>query len=141
MKIPVIDAGVAIKWFLPEDGYENASGIIHFYSEFLAPDLFMIEIDTIITKKVRKREIELSEAVFLYDEIRKLPFKFIHYNQIAKLSVELSATLPITLYDATYLSVALQFNENVFTADKRFFRGISTTPFKDYVRSIYNAKR
>jgi predicted nucleic acid-binding protein len=136
MNIPVIDACVAIKWFLPEQGYEKASGIIQSYPEFLAPELFLIEIDAVITKKVRKREIELSEAYILYDEVRKLPFKLIRYDQTAKLSFELSATLPITTYNATYLSVALQFNEEVYTADRRFYRGVSTTPFRDYVKSI-----
>ncbi len=136
MNIPVIDACVAIKWFIPEPGYQNAFEIIQSYSEFLAPELFLIEIDAILTKKVRKREIEVSEAHILFDEVRKLPFKLIHYGQIAKLSFELSATLPITLYDACYLSVALQFNEEVFTADHRFYRGISETPFKDYVKRI-----
>lgn len=136
MNIPVIDACVAIKWFIPETGYQKASELIQAHSEFLAPELFLIEMDAIITKKVRKKEIELSEAYILHDEIRKLPFKLIRYDQTAKLSFELSATLPITTYDATYLSVALQFNEEVYTADRRFYRGISTTPFRDYVNSI-----
>lgn len=138
MNIPVIDACVAIKWFIPEEDYEKVSGIIQNYPEFLAPELFLIEMDAIITKKVRKREIELSEAYILHTEVRKLPFKLIRYDQTAKLSFELSATLPITTYDATYLSVALQFDEEVYTADNRFYRGISTTPFRDYVKSIYD---
>ncbi len=136
MNKPVIDACVAIKWFLPEKDHESASKVLNQFPEFLAPGLFLIEIDAILTKKIRKIELEIDEAEILYHEIRKLPFKYIEYTRISKLSFDLSATLPITLYDATYLSVAMLFDEEVITADERFYRGMKGTPFKERVRAL-----
>jgi len=136
MNTPVIDACVAIKWFVPEKDYQSAAKVLNEFPEFLAPDLFLIEIDAILTKKIRKKELDLSEAEIIYHEVRNLPFKLIEYDQVSKLSFDLSASLPITLYDAIYLSVALVFNEEVITADERFYRGMNGTPFQDSVHSL-----
>jgi predicted nucleic acid-binding protein len=136
MKLPVIDACVAIKWFLPEANYERARHILYRYNSMIAPDLFFIELDAIITKKIRKREIKLYEANELYSEIRTLPVKPVEYKLLSKLAFELSSTLPITLYDACYLALAIEFEQKVYTADLRFFNGMKGTPFEGYVMSL-----
>jgi predicted nucleic acid-binding protein len=136
MKLPVIDACVAIKWFLPEANYERARHILYRYNSMIAPDLFFIELDAIITKKIRKREIKLYEANELYSEIRTLPVKPVEYKLLSKLAFELSSTLPITLYDACYLALAIEFEQKVYTADLRFFNGMKGTPFEGYVVSL-----
>ncbi len=136
MKLPVIDACVAIKWFLPETNYERAREILYRYNSMMAPDLFFIELDAIITKKIRKREIKLYEADELYSEVRNLPVKPVEYKLLSKLAFDLSSTLPITLYDACYLALAIEFEQQVYTADLRFYNGMKDTPFEDYVLSI-----
>lgn len=133
MTLPVIDACVAIKWFLPEENHEKASAIFNQFNRFIAPDLFFIEIDSIITKKVRQKSIDTKSAYIIYNEIRNIPFEIISYKMISKMAFDLSSTLPISQYDACYLSVAIEYNQKVYTADRKFYRGMSNTPFKDYV--------
>lgn len=136
MKIPVIDACVAIKWFLPEKNYEEAGDILSNYNRLIAPDLFQIELDSIITKKVRQRLIETEDAYRIYEEIRNIPIQVISYSLIGKLAFDLSVALPITQYDACYLAVAIEFNQKVVTADMRFVRGMRGTPFEHYVNAL-----
>jgi len=62
MRIPVIEACVAIKWFLPEKNYKKAGEILTSCNLLYAPDLFQIEMDSIVTKKVRQRLIEPVDA-------------------------------------------------------------------------------
>lgn len=136
MKIPVIDACVAIKWFLPEQNYVEAGEILSNHNRLIAPDLFQIELDSIVTKKVRQRLIETEDAYRIYEEIRNIPIQIISYSLISKLAFDLSVALPITQYDACYLAVAIEFNQKVVTADMRFFRGMQGTPFEHYIEAI-----
>lgn len=136
MNIPVIDACIAIKWFLPEKNYLKAGNILSGNNRFYAPDLFQIEMDSIITKKVRQRLIEKDDAHRIYEEIRNIPIQIIPYSLIGKLAFDLSVALPITQYDACYLAVAVEYGEEVISADMRFVRGMRGTPFEGYVTSL-----
>jgi predicted nucleic acid-binding protein len=136
MKIPVIDACVAIKWFLPEDNYKEAGEILTKHNRLIAPDLFQIELDSIITKKVRQRLIETEDAYRMFDEIRNIPIQIIPYSLIGQLAFDLSAALPVTQYDACYLAVAIEFDQKVVTADMRFVSGMQGTPFEHYVEAL-----
>ncbi|MFO7848004.1 MAG: type II toxin-antitoxin system VapC family toxin [Balneolaceae bacterium] len=136
MSIPVIDACVAIKWFLPEKKYQEAGEILTGFNRFYAPDLFQIEMDAIITKKVRQKLIEPDDAYTMYEEIRNIPIQTVPYSLIGKLAFDLSVALPITQYDACYLAVAVEYDEQVITADMRFIRGMKGTPFEQYVDAL-----
>jgi predicted nucleic acid-binding protein len=136
MSIPVIDACVAIKWFLPEEKFEEAGAILSSHNRMIAPDLFFIEFDAIVTKKVRQRLVDQKDAAIMVQEIRNIPFEVIPYSMISRLAFDLSSTLAITQYDACYLSVAIEFNQKVYTADKRFYRGMRETPFENFVEVL-----
>lgn len=136
MTIPVIDACVAIKWFLPEDKFKEASKLLHGFNRMIVPDLFFIEFDAIVTKKVRQRLVEPSDSYKLFNEIRNLPLDVVPYSMISKIALDLSVTLPITQYDACYLSVAIGYNQRVYTADQRFVNGMKNTPFQEFVEAL-----
>ena len=55
----VIDASVAAKWLFLEQGTDEAIQLLEQFNYFYAPSLFQIELDAIITKKVRKKRIEI----------------------------------------------------------------------------------
>ncbi|MDZ7719616.1 MAG: type II toxin-antitoxin system VapC family toxin [Balneolaceae bacterium] len=136
MSIPVIDACVAIKWFLPETGYEMAGEIFKSHNKMMAPDLFFIEFDAVVTKKVRQKLVDREDANKMYQEIRNIPFEIIPYSLISNIAFDLSSALSISLYDACYLAVAIEFDEKIFTADKRFFNGMKNTPFGHHLEYV-----
>lgn len=136
MSIPIIDACVAIKWFIPENNFEKAGDILKSHNKMIAPDLFLIEFDSIVTKKVRQRLIEPIDAFKMRELIRSLPFEIIQYPVISKVAFELSLNLPITQNDACYLAAAIEFEQSVITADERFFKGMKNTPFERYVKPL-----
>lgn len=133
----VIDASVAAKWLFLERGTEESVQLLDQFDFFYAPNLFQIELDSIITKKVRKKELSFEEAPIKKNQASKLPARFITYDQISGIAFDISTTLSITLYDATYLATAILTNSIFYTADKRLVRGLSTTPLARFVKSIY----
>lgn len=137
MSIPVIDASVAIKWFLPEIKHKEAGVLLKNHkNRMLVPDLFFIEFDAIVTKKVRQNLVERPDSSIICDEVRNLPFISVPYELVFSLALNLSTSLPITHYDACYLAVAVEYNEVVVTADKRFYSALRGTPFESYVAAL-----
>ncbi|MEQ9310175.1 MAG: type II toxin-antitoxin system VapC family toxin [Balneolaceae bacterium] len=133
----VIDASVAAKWLFLENGTEESVQLLDQFEYFYAPDLFQIELDSIITKKVRKKELSFEEAPIKKNQASKLPARFITYEQISDIAFDISTTLSITLYDASYVATAILTKSIFYTADERLVRGLSTTPLARFVRSVY----
>lgn len=136
MNSPVIDACVAIKWFLPEINYEKAGAILTKYKKMIVPDLFYIEMDAIIVRKVRQKLLSSDDADEIYTEMRNIPSVIVPYKRISKIAFDLSSALFITQYDACYLSVAIEHNQSFYTADKRLARAIKDTPFENYIKEL-----
>lgn len=133
----VIDASVAIKWLFLEKGSEQSEKLLEKFSFFFAPDLLLIELDAVITKKVRQKKLEVSEAPYKIKQVRKLPYKIVQYENISQLSSELATSLSVTLYDATYLATAIENHAVLYTADQRLANGLSNTTLSGYIKSIW----
>lgn len=133
----VVDASVAAKWLFLESGSMEAIQILESAERFIVPDLFHIEMDAIITKKHRRRELTTAEAMEKKVQTGRLPMEFIPYNRVRDTAFGLSTGLPLTLYDATYIATALLHNCMFVTADERLVNGCSTTPLSKTVLSIY----
>ena len=133
----VIDASVALKWLFLEPGSDQAEALLQEVNFFYVPGLFLMEIDSVITKKVRQRKLKAEEATDKCQQLRKLPYRAIEYEKISSLSVELATSLPVTLYDATYLAVAIENHAILYTADKRLANGLANTSLSGYVKNIW----
>nr|WP_286670474.1 type II toxin-antitoxin system VapC family toxin [Fodinibius salsisoli] len=132
----VIDASVAIKWFIWEEGTDEALQLLEKLTSFYAPDIFLMEIDAILTKKVRMKELDIPDAFEKRKVFRQMPYRLIPYKQIAKFAFRLATEFPITLYDAAYLSIAIDYETTFYTADKRLANGMSNTPFDEYIERL-----
>ena len=135
----VIDASVAAKWLFLEKGSDEAQQLLGQFDFFYVPDLFRIELESIITKKVRKKELDAEEAPVKKNQMTKLPVRYINYQQLSDIAFDISITLPVTLYDACYIATAILTNSVFYTADERLVNGLSTTPLVKFVKSIYKS--
>ena len=136
MNNAVIDASVAFKWLVWEEGSEEAIKLLEKLTLFHAPDIFLMEMDAILSRKVRKGEIELAEATQKRKLIRNFPYLLISYDNIEEFTFRLSTEFSVTLYDASYLATAVETEAILYTADRRLSNGLSTTPFEKYVEYI-----
>lgn len=136
MKEFVIDTSVAVKWFIREKGTEEALEVLDQLTSFYAPEIFLVEIDSALTKKVRRRNLSIKDAFEKRLKFRKLPFKLIDYKEIEEFAFRLATEFSITLYDATYLATAIDYEAKLHTADLRLVNGLSTTPFAEYVKYV-----
>lgn len=136
MREVVVDTSVAVKWFIREKGTEKALQILDQLTSFYAPEIFFVEIDSALSKKVRRRELSIKDAFEKRQKFRRLPVKLIPYKEIEEFAFRLATEFSITLYDATYLATAIDNEATLYTADRRLSNGLSTTPFAKYVKYV-----
>ena len=66
----VVDASVAVKWFVPEQDSDKASAILRSDQRLLAPDLIRIEVAATFTRLLRMGDIDITKAQTLLDKWR-----------------------------------------------------------------------
>ncbi len=122
----VVDASVAAKWYFAEPGHEAADRIlaaaIGGERELLAPDLIVPELVNVLWKKVRRRECSraaAAEILALWDA--DCP-QLVASSDLATHAFELATTLGHSVYDCLYLSLAIQLDASLATADRPLAR-------------------
>jgi len=133
MSVLVIDASVAAKWFVEEEHAEAALSALREHHQLHAPDFFLLEMDSVLAKFIRRGVITLSEA----DEARLT----LHDS-----SVELHPFMPLLnfawliasrtragIYDSLYLALAVLLDARVVTADRKLLQSVARTPFAKQV--------
>lgn len=140
MKTTVLDASVALKWYIPEVYSDQALYVLSEQQSgkvtFHVPDLFFCEAGNILWKKVWKQEITLKDAHQIIRSLIAIP-KIIHSSEIfVPYAVGIAVSLKRTVYDCLYLSLAAYLECSMLTADKKLFTALSKTSWKDSVQWI-----
>ena len=140
MKIWVVDASVAAKWFLPEPNHEKAKQFLRDEEYFVVPDYFFIEMESLFTKKVRQHLLTTSEAKQAIEKLNQLPLQKISWDRLRITAFHLAADFAVSYYDAIYASLALTTNATLITADLRLVNAVKSfkkRPEVKYLLSMY----
>lgn len=113
----VIDASVAVKWVLPEDGAERAAALHTQSQELIAPTLIAAEIGSALRKRVAAKELSLSEALSAARIATGLIGRLVPIPELAERALEISIELKHPIYDCFYLALAERENAALITAD------------------------
>ena len=115
----VLDASVAVKCFLDEEGSDAAKAVVRSHARMVAPDLIFAELASVAAKRVRRGHVSadvagrmLSRAPDLLDEV--FPLK-----PLAPRAFELAVEHGFSAYDALYLALAQARGARMVTADAR----------------------
>jgi len=113
----VIDASVALKWVLDEDGTPAAlqmldAGALH------APDFVFVEIGNVLWAKVRRRRMSRTAADSAYDSITAVGLTLTPLAELIAPARRLAFALDLTVYDTLYAALAQQLDCPLATADR-----------------------
>ena len=127
----VIDASIALKWVVQEDG-TNQALVLRQHARLIAPDLLVPECANILWKKVQRKELTRDEALLAARllqgaEIELLPTRSL-LEQAARIAIELDHPA----YDCLYLALAMENGCRFVTADERFIRKLGQGPRSPY---------
>lgn len=121
----IVDASVAVKWFVPEEHSDQAVAVLRSGQRLLAPDLIRFEVAATFTRLLHLKNIDQRKAEILLNKWRQylvrqavaLEDTSKHLEEAEALSVALSHPLQNCLY----LAVANRLESPLITADKQFF--------------------
>ena len=129
----VIDASVAIKWFVPEILEAEAKRWLDPAYILYAPDLLPSEFGNILWKKVRRKEIDEAEAKRIASVFQLAPIVFLYSLSLLTDALNIAQSTGSTVYDAMYLATAIKQGCQLVTADRRFYNALQLTTYKSRV--------
>lgn len=120
----VVDASVAIKWFLPEIHSEAASLVLRSKLDLLAPDLIWPEVGNILWKKVLRKELRVQEAEGILKDFMRFPLQTYGSKFLLNSAWQLAHESGTTVYDSLYLALANHQGCSLVTADRKFYESV-----------------
>ena len=123
----VVDASVAVKWFVEEEGSDAADRLLDGSHDLFAPRLMASEVGNALWRKVHKGEIERSRAGALATAIPDMAVSWASDEGISSDAVRLSLALDRPVYDCLYLALAYRISATLVTADARFVNALAGT--------------
>jgi predicted nucleic acid-binding protein len=120
----VIDASVAIKWVVEEEGTTEALAVLEGYP-LSAPDLIVAECANILWKKVRRGELTPDEAQLAADLLQGADLEIVPTRARLSAATRLAVELEHPAYDCVYLALARDNGWPFVTADDRLRRGLA----------------
>jgi len=137
----VIDASVAVKWFVPEAESEAAKRYLHPDETLLAPELFLIEFASVTLKKVRLKEITAQEAAALLAKLLRVRITLAPHSPLVETAARWALAFGQGAYDCLYLALAVANRCRMVTADRRFYNAIKRTPLAAHIAWIAEASQ
>jgi predicted nucleic acid-binding protein len=139
----VVDASVVAKWYLREEWRPNAISLRNDYVEgkinLIAPSIMPFEVLNAIRFSKKDLEAEvlegIAESLSLYN-IKLYDLKGEYARKVAKLSMDAG----ITVYDASYLALAIDSRTTLYTADEKLIEKLDKES-KKRVKHIRNYPR
>lgn len=128
MSVFVVDASVVIKWFVPEIHGEAARRLLKHDHQYFAPDLVFAEISNAIWKKVRRGELSPPQGQDLVTDLGSIAVETIPVRALASDAYSLAISIGCSVYDATYLALAVRLGTKMLTADERLATAVARMP-------------
>ena len=115
----IVDASVAPKWVLTEDGTDRARALIT-QSPLAAPDLLWIECTNVLWVKARRGQITAQDARAACAAIAGTPIRVVRAEPLVADALDIALELKHAAYDCLYLAAALAERCVLVTADATF---------------------
>ena len=113
----VVDASVALKWFVPEVRSEAARALLDREDDLLAPDWLLIEVANCLWKAGRRGSIDPPQSHKILATVEEI-FHLLPSAPLVRRAVELAQDLDHPVYDCLYLAAAEEAGAPLVTDDR-----------------------
>jgi len=121
VKALVIDASIAVKWVVEEEGTAEALRLLE-RSKLIAPELLVAECANILWKKVRRDELSSEEALLAARLLQSAEIELTPTRILLEPATRIAIELDHPAYDCIYLALAAERDCPFVTADERLPR-------------------
>ncbi len=134
-KVAVIDASVAVKWFVEEEFTKQALSIIEDYErryvDIRSTQLLPFEVLNALRYNPELGETEIEKVAEALSRLKIALYPVL--GDLKELCIKAAFKHGLTVYDASYLSLSRLLNSDLYTADEKF---IAKTKGEGTVRHI-----
>jgi predicted nucleic acid-binding protein len=121
----VIDASVAAKVFITEEGSDAARAFAVSGVRLLAPDLLLIELASVAAKRMTRGDIPRTLAEAMVAAAPGLPHELVPSAGLTSRAFALAADHGLSAYDSLYLALAEQRGCDLVTADLKLIARVA----------------
>jgi predicted nucleic acid-binding protein len=125
----VIDASVAVKWFLPaEDHAEDALALLHARAagsvRLVVPSLLFYEVSNALLVAVRRNRLAREDYLDALEALFRLGLEAADLPDYHRRAAALAYAYGRSAYDAAYLALAESRGAVFLTADRRLYNAV-----------------
>ncbi len=121
MNTLVIDASIAVKWVVEENGTPQALRLRQ-RMKLIAPELLIAECANILWKKVQRGELSKDEALLAARLLQAAEIELLPTRILLEPATRIAIELDHPAYDCVYLALAVERDCRFVTADQRLLR-------------------
>jgi predicted nucleic acid-binding protein len=139
----VIDASIAVKWVVEEEGTLAALSL-RGQAKLIAPELLVAECANILWKKVRRSELSIDEALLAARLLQGSDLELLPTRSLLEEATRIAIDLDHPAYDCLYVALAELSDCKFATADERLLRKIGQARrgiYRERVISLNDAAR
>ena len=129
----VVDASVAIKWFVLEADSDKALDLISPDYTLFAPDLLLLEVIALLSRRVREGAMSPDDAKADMIDLPRFFASITASSDLTAAAFDLSIAVGHPLYDCIYLALATRLGVQVMTADAKLVARLAGTAFETRV--------
>ncbi|MCW5315643.1 PIN domain-containing protein [Nostoc sp. KVJ3] len=134
----VLDASIAIKWFIPEVHSDAARRLIASNHTFLVPDFFFAEVGNVLWKRVRRGEDTTENARKTLVDLNAVPLEVYLSQPLMPLALDIAIQTDRAVYDSLYLALAITQQCQMVTADGKFYNALKASSYANNLLWVEN---
>lgn len=132
----VVDASVAVKWFVEEPLWEEAEALFRHRDSLLAPEFLIAEVTNVAWKKAARGEIKPRQAREIATKIGWSIPRFHLSADLNERAQDIALALEHPVYDCLYLACAELAGAVLVTADQRLCTALVGGPYAGLARHL-----
>jgi predicted nucleic acid-binding protein len=132
VKVFVLDASVAVKWFLSPNEESLSAEALALYEEylerkinFIVPDIFWAEVGSAFWKAIRLGRFQKASGQDAITALVKCELPTFSIESLLERAFLIATTFDRSVYDALYVALAVQSGAELITADERLANALA----------------
>ena len=132
----VLDASVAVKWFVEEPGTAAAMALFAEDDSLIAPDLVIAEVANVAWKHLIRGDLQYAQLVHVPTAVPRMFAELWPTVWLAGRAFEIASELRHPVYDCFYLALAERTGAVLVTADRRLIGRLAGSRWEALCRSL-----
>lgn len=132
----VLDASVALQWYLAETNTDPALRLLGAEEPMVAPDVLLVEVGEAAWTLVRQERMRWEQAALIAATLPDYFTELYPTAWLAERALAIAASVPLSIHDCLYLALAQRLQTILVTADPVLMERLAGNPWAAQVKLL-----